>query len=431
MRNLASTLSAPAHRLGARATAIATAAILGLAATSTVAHAEGPVKIVAPASAQASQQVRFAAAASAGTKLVSFFVDGQRRWVDTSPRWEFGRDGYLPTDGMSPGRHELMVKAQGRRGTATTRRTMFVARRTSTRGSQQSAPTAASTPSATAPEAKTPASAPSASAKPKPAPAPAPTPSPAPAPAPTPAPTPTPAPAPAPNPAPAPSSAALLDAGFESNLANWNIAGVGEVVPTVTTTTVRSGAKACQVKLTGSQNRSELILGGNGGGSTTGTVEFHEGDEYWYGFSLDIQQMVYGKPGAHNLFMQFKSDGEGSPAWGLQLWDTAGKKGLWTAGKAMQIGSSGERFLAPISERQWHDVVVHFKASSTGNGFYEVYLDGALVDSRSGVSMIVPGHSAAYIKNGLYRNGGTAPGTSEIALDAAKLGTSQSAVAPS
>jgi hypothetical protein len=141
--------------------------------------------------------------------------------------------------------------------------------------------------------------------------------------------------------------------------------------------------------------------------------------------------MVYGKPGAHNLFMQFKSDGEGSPAWGLQLWDTAGKKGLWTAGRSMQVGSSGERFLAPISEDQWHDVVVHFKASSTNNGFYEVYLDGSLVDSRTGVSMIVPGHSAAYIKNGLYRNGGAIPGTSEIALDAAKLGSSQSAVAPS
>ena len=226
-------------------------------------------------------------------------------------------------------------------------------------------------------------------------------------------------------------SGSLFDAGCDNGLANWNIAGVGEVVPTVTTTTVRSGAKACQVKLTGSQNRSELILGGNGGGSTTGTVEFHEGDEYWYGFSFDIEQMVYGKPGAHNLFMQFKGESEGSPNFGLQLWDYDGQKGLWSAGTAMQIGSSGERFLAPVSERQWHDVAIHFKASSSGGGFYEIYLDGSLIDARSGVSMIPAGDSAAYIKNGLYRNGGEIPGTSEIDLDSAKLGTSQAAVQPS
>jgi hypothetical protein len=225
-------------------------------------------------------------------------------------------------------------------------------------------------------------------------------------------------------------SGALLDAGCENGLSNWNIAGVGEVVPTITAG-ARSGSGACQVRLSGSQDRSELILGGNGGGSTAGTVEFHEGDEYWYGFSFDIEQMVYGKPGAHNLFMQFKGESDGSPNFGLQLWDYAGEKGLWSGGTAMQIGKSGERFLAPVSERQWHDIAIHFKASSNGGGFYELYLDGVLVDARSGVSMIPAGDSAAYIKNGLYRNGDEIPGTSEIDFDAAKLGTTQAAVAPS
>jgi Polysaccharide lyase len=223
-----------------------------------------------------------------------------------------------------------------------------------------------------------------------------------------------------------------LDAGFENGLTNWNTAGVGDVVPAVAGDIVRSGAGAADVALSGSEGRSELILGGNGGGSTTGMVKFEEGAEYYYGFSFYIQSMVYGHPGAHNLIMQFKSEGEGSPNFGLQLWDYAGDdghsggRGLWSSGDAM----GGDRFLAPVAEHQWHDVVLHFKASSQNSGFYEVHVDGNLVDSRSGVSMIVPDHSYAYIKNGIYRNGGTIPGTSELRLDAAKLGTSPDAVLP-
>jgi len=225
----------------------------------------------------------------------------------------------------------------------------------------------------------------------------------------------------------------LLEAGFEQGLAGWNTAGVGEVIPSVGGGNVRTGAGAARVLLTGNLSRSELILGGDGGADTDGSPQFREGEEYWYGFSINIQQMVWGEPGAHNLFMQFKSDGEGSPNFGLDLWDyegddgESGGKGLWTEGDAMD----GNRFLAPLDEGSWYDIAVHFRASSHGDGFYEVYLDGNLVDARSGVSMIVPGHSYGYIKNGLYRNGETAPGTSELLLDSAKLGTTQQAVTPS
>jgi hypothetical protein len=228
-----------------------------------------------------------------------------------------------------------------------------------------------------------------------------------------------------------PATDGTLDAGFESGLMNWNTAGTGEAVPTVANDIVRSGANAADVVLTGSENRSELILGGNGGASTAGMVEFTEGEERYYAFSFYIQSMVYGEPGAHNLFMQFKSDGEGSPNFGLQLWDYAGDdgegggRGIWSEGDAM----GGNRFLAPVTERQWHDVVIHFKASRVNAGFYEVFLDGQLIDSRSGVSMIRPDRSYSYIKNGLYRNGEEIPGTSELRLDAARLGTSWSSVA--
>ena len=101
----------------------------------------------------------------------------------------------------------------------------------------------------------------------------------------------------------------------------WNTAGVGEVVPRVATDIVREGDGSSAIRLTGEQGRSELILGGNGTGSSAGTVQFREGDEYFYGFSFYIETMVYGEPGAHNLIMQFKSTDSGSPNFGLQLWD--------------------------------------------------------------------------------------------------------------
>lgn len=225
----------------------------------------------------------------------------------------------------------------------------------------------------------------------------------------------------------------VLDAGFEDGLLNWNTAGVGEVIPAVVDDTVRSGARSCKAVLSGSQNRSELILGGNGGGSTAGMVEFHEGEEYWYGFSFYIVSMVYGEPGAHNLIMQFKGNDGGSPSFGLQLWDYEGDhgeyqdnpRGLWSHGSSMD----GDRLLAPVAERAWHDVAIHFKASGTGAGFYELYLDGHLIDARSDVSMIAAGADYAYVKNGLYRDGGDIPGTSEIRLDAARLGRSAADVA--
>jgi hypothetical protein len=221
-----------------------------------------------------------------------------------------------------------------------------------------------------------------------------------------------------------PPEPAALEAGCNGSLAGWNTAGVGESIPTTASDVVRSGTGACRFQVTGSQDRSELIFGGNGGGSTAGMAEFHEGDEYFYAFSFYIDSMVYGHPGAHNLIMQFKGNDDGSPYFALGLWDYAGDdghsggRGLWTEGEA----TGGNRFLAPVAEQQWHDVVIHFRASAQGAGFYEVFLDGNLVDARQGVSMIPPEAEYCYIKDGIYRNGSALQGTSEIRIDAAKLG---------
>jgi hypothetical protein len=247
-----------------------------------------------------------------------------------------------------------------------------------------------------------------------------PEPDPAPAPPvdPTPPIVPDPAPAPPANPPPTPPSVQpQIDAGFEAGWRNWNIGGVGEVLPTLVNDVVRDGSTAAAVVLTDSQNRSELTLGGNGG--KTGTIDFSEGSERFYGFSFNVREMTYGRAGAHNLIMQLKSDGEGSPALGLQLWDYQGKRGLWSHGSAM----GGDRYLAPIPHGAWQDIVLRFKASSQGAGSYELYLNGVLLDARGGVSTIVPGRSTVYIKNGLYRNGLAIPGRSDIRLDAARLGS--------
>jgi hypothetical protein len=90
----------------------------------------------------------------------------------------------------------------------------------------------------------------------------------------------------------------------------------------------------------------------------------------------------------------------------------------------------GDRFLAPVAEQQWHDVVIHFKASAVGAGFYELFLDGRLIEARDGVSLIPSAASYVYIKDGIYRNGGEIPGYSELRLDASRLGPSLASVLP-
>jgi hypothetical protein len=220
----------------------------------------------------------------------------------------------------------------------------------------------------------------------------------------------------------APSPPTFIEAGFENGLSGWSIAGVGEVVPTIVHDIVRSGNSAARVALTGTENRSELIL------AQDGTIaEFPPGTERWYGFSFYIRTMVWGHPGAHNLIMQLKSENEGSPRLSLGLWNYQGNRGLWTEGSAM---GNHDRFLAPLAEHRWYDVVVHFDVTTGGDGFYQIYLDGSLIDSRRNITVLRRGAHLAYIKTGLYRNGAEIPGLSEIRLDSAALGTSLEEVTP-
>ncbi|HEU4735464.1 MAG TPA: heparin lyase I family protein [Solirubrobacterales bacterium] len=230
--------------------------------------------------------------------------------------------------------------------------------------------------------------------------------------------------------APPPSSAPAgpqFVANFENGLTGWSTSALGDSIPRVVTGTVRDGSRSAVVRLTGDQSRSQLVLGGDGG--YDGAVQIHEGDEYAFAFSFYIEKMVYGAPGADNLLMQVRSDASEDQMFGLQLWDYAvenGGRGLWSSGEAV----SGDRFLGAAAEKAWHDVIVRFKASSQGAGYYEVYLDGQLVDARSDVSLIAAGSGYAQIEVGLFRDGELVQGTSEIRIDAAKFGTTLESVLP-
>lgn len=145
---------------------------------------------------------------------------------------------------------------------------------------------------------------------------------------------------------------------------------------------------------------------GTAGGPIVGSpdegVEVQDGDEHAFAFSFYLQPTVYSAPGTENLLMRFIGEGSESPSFGLQLWDGGGgQQGLWASGDAM----GGERFLAPLAEGVWHEAVVYFKASSAGDGFYLLMLDGQPIDARAWISLIEPESSYALIEVGLFREG--------------------------
>lgn len=157
-------------------------------------------------------------------------------------------------------------------------------------------------------------------------------------------------------------------------------------------------------------------------------IEVGEGEEGALAFSFLVQAQAYRSPGEENLILRFAGEAGGSPSFGLQLWDDGGgtQHGLWASGDAM----GGERFLAPVADGAWHRVVTVFKASSEGDGFYLVLLDGEPVDARAFVSLIEPGSDSALIEVGLFRGGERVEGFSEVLVGPTELGETLESVLP-
>jgi len=172
------------------------------------------------------------------------------------------------------------------------------------------------------------------------------------------------------------------------------------------------------------------VVGSDGGPVEVGAVQIGEGDEYALAFYFYLEEMAFAEPGTDNLIVRFASDASDARSFDLQLWEDPDlgllSRGLWSSGEAV----GGNRFLAPVAEEVWHDAIVHFKASAQGAGFYEIYVDGQLVDARTGVSLIAPDSSYAQIEVGLFRDGAPVTGTSEIRIDEARLGESLESVLP-
>jgi hypothetical protein len=150
-----------------------------------------------------------------------------------------------------------------------------------------------------------------------------------------------------------------------------------------------------------------------------GAVEVSEGDEYAFSFSFLIQPTAYRPPGEENLIVRFRGEASDVPSFGLPLWDDGGdQRGLWASGDAM----GGERFLAPVAEGEWHEAVICFRASSEGDGFYLLLLDGELIDARARVSLIDDGSGSALIETGLFREGEGVVGAPDVFLGPTRLG---------
>ncbi len=234
-------------------------------------------------------------------------------------------------------------------------------------------------------------------------------------------------------PALTPPTPPILDAGFENGLQGWNTSGAtekdGAQLPTVVSGDARVGTHYARVVLEGGQQRSELTLGGAGNNEFGGTIKVSPADTYYYAFSLRLpSQMQWGGPGKHNTVFQLHGYDDNEALLQLQLWNAtegAGKtgKGLWVSGPYPNSRNYDDRFVsAAVLDGKWHDIVVGWAAD-----WYTIWLDGKEVYDQHGRDVFDGNHSA-YVKNGLYR--GNLSGTSEVDLDAARIGTSTASVLP-
>jgi Polysaccharide lyase/Bacterial Ig domain len=245
----------------------------------------------------------------------------------------------------------------------------------------------------------------------------------------------------------------LYCACFDNGLNNWNLGGLGDgATPTVQTDFVRQGTGSGKITLTGTQTRDELILADNNGNR----VLLSEGDDRYYAFSFYLRSMVWGAPGlGHNVIWQFHQVGSGnvgSPWVALSLLNFSSPGGYdgkqvgqglwgnfdWLSPSGPGTGGNGDiKLSGPLAMNTWYDVVVHVKASKTNNGAVQVWLNGNLIYSISGVSTMPytnnsdnpNGFSQAQFQNGLYRGSGVT-GTSEYRLDSVRFGTSYASVQP-
>jgi hypothetical protein len=164
------------------------------------------------------------------------------------------------------------------------------------------------------------------------------------------------------------------------------------------------------------------------GGVVSGPVTIYAGDEYAYSFSFYVQPDAYRSPGEDNLILRFADEADETHSLGLQLWDDGSgtQRGLWASGDAMD----GERFLAPVAEGAWHEIVLYFQASSEDDGLYLLLIDGEPLDTRAWVSLIDSGENYGLLEAGLFRAGEPVVDASAVLFGPVLLGETLESVIP-
>jgi hypothetical protein len=138
------------------------------------------------------------------------------------------------------------------------------------------------------------------------------------------------------------------------------------------------------------------------------TFALHDEAEYQLSLWFEIDGPAWAPPGSENLLLRVLGEAGAAPSLGLQLWEwpdeawyEAPGGGLWASGEAM----GGERYLAALDEGEWHQLALCFTTSSRGDGGYALFLDGAQIDQRGGVSLIGAEGAGAELGVGLFREG--------------------------
>lgn len=164
-----------------------------------------------------------------------------------------------------------------------------------------------------------------------------------------------------------------------------------------------------------------------GGDLVWGPVQVHDGDEYAYSFSFYAHPVAYRAPGEDNLILRIGDETDQNHSFGLQLWDDDNaQRGLWASGEAMD----GERFLAPLAEGVWHQVVLYLQASSGDDGFYLLLLDGEPIDTRAWIDLIGSEDDHGLLEAGLFREGERINVSPEIVFGPTRLSATLESVIP-
>jgi hypothetical protein len=159
-----------------------------------------------------------------------------------------------------------------------------------------------------------------------------------------------------------------------------------------------------------------------------GVTQVREGDQRALSFFFYARPTAYRLPGEENLIVRFSGEANEMPSFALQLWDdgSGDQRGLWASGEAID----GERFLAPVVDGMWHELVLYFQASSEEDGFYLAFLDGEPIDVGAGISLIDAESGCAQVEVGLFRSGAPVTGASDVFFASTQVGESLESVIP-